>query len=132
MSGHPFGCDCVECDHKLAHRDLFDPPTGAELRDDGMDRAVKHADRVERTWSECAYTFLLEYARRCGSFTAEDVRKDAEANGVTAPPDPRAWGGIMMRAARANVIVSTGRYTKASAVHAHCGPKAVWHSLVAG
>lgn len=88
---------------------MFDADAGAKLRDAGMQRAIDHADRVHGgTWAENAYSLLLSYASGRSEFLAEDYRAAAIAAGLPTPPDLRAFGAVMVRAARSGVIRRIG------------------------
>jgi hypothetical protein len=97
------------------------------LRDVGMQRAADHADRESEGWSDLAYGFLVDYvaANRGRAFMAEDVRSRAEAEGLPAPPDNRAWGSVISRAARRRIINRIG-YGAQKSVSCHCSPKSIW------
>lgn len=110
--------------------DMFSRPTGAQLRDDGMERAVEHADAVKPKWSDDAFEHLRRFAESLHTFTSEDVREVAERDGLAVPPDSRAWGGVVIRAVRAGIIVHNGDYRKARAPKVHCSIGSVWRSLV--
>jgi hypothetical protein len=101
---------------------------GARLRDEGIDRAVAHADRVKPGWSQMAYEELKAFLIHTGlnEFTSEHVRDFADAWGFQPPPEKRAWGGVMLRAARAGLIRKTGQYTTSMNANCHNMPKALW------
>ena len=102
-------------------------PTGAELRDIGIERAVTHADRIYGDWSESAYRFLLTFLREIREgkiFKSEDVVTKS-AGIIPVPPDARAWGGIMMRARKAGLIRNVGHAPSEVAAH-HKGDKKLW------
>ena len=91
-------------------------------RDDGIQRAVDHADRVSHAWSVLAYQTLIEYIRYTDTyFLAEDFTGYALARHVPKPPDNRAFGAIIQRAARAGLIVKAG-YRE----DRYCSPKTLW------
>lgn len=99
-------------------------------RDAGITQAVTHADEVTPKWSELAYAFLLGYAGANEGFTSEDVREAAYAAGsVDKPPSERAWGGVFMRAAKANVLQRAG-YDTARDPKVHCNVVTRWRSLI--
>lgn len=105
----------------------LDPDAVARVRrDDGIQRAVDHADRVSHAWSVLAYQTLLEYLKFVpdpfgDGFIAEDFTGYALARRVPKPPDNRAFGAIIQRAARAGLIVKAGyREDK------FCSPKTLW------
>lgn len=106
--------------------DLPPEPTGAELRDDGIERAVSHANEKHEDWADSAYNFLLMYMRKPNhqEFMAEEVRE--AAYGIVAePPSLRAWGGIIRKAAIAGYIERIG-FQSVKNPKAHCAPCAVW------
>lgn len=82
-----------------------------------MTRAVDHANHHIENWSEKAYLFLLSYIENVGEFMAEDVRKASEGI-IAQPPNLRAWGAILVRAAKAGIIKRTGFGTVTN-VNAH-------------
>lgn len=113
--------------------DLFDfadsrGPTAQELADDGMARAVDHADAVEEGWSERAYKLLCRYATEHSEFMTEDVRVWAHQIGLPKPPDGRAWGAVTLRAVKASIIYCH-HYRKTRIPPAHATPRPVWRSL---
>lgn len=95
----------------------------------GSQAAADKADRVHGgSWSLTAWTFLLTYARKRGAdaFMAEDVRSEAErTHSVPTPPDKRAWGQIIRKAAKARLITQVG-YAPNKSTSCHGSPKAVW------
>ena len=97
--------------------------TPAERRDDGMQRAVDHADAVVHSWSDRAGELLLEYAAQRGPWMVEDLREWAYVHGLPSPPDGRAWGAVVQRAARAGSIVRVGW---CEAKSSNLSPKGLW------
>lgn len=91
--------------------DLHAPSTRSraiELRDDGIRRAVEHADALEPSWSERAYTFFCGWLLgRNEPFQTCEARWASEGI-VPPPPDARAWGHVARRAALAGKIVAIG------------------------
>lgn len=97
----------------------------ARRRDDGICRAVEHADRESPSWSDLALTFLRGWVQgHRGELLAEDVVLAARGQ-VPAPPDGRAWGGVLQRAARAGVIAKAGY---APAKTSNLSPKVLWRA----
>lgn len=109
--------------------DLIQPAVSAArvLRDAGMETAVRHADAVVDGWSERAYQFLLDFigANPRRRFMAEDVRADAEAAGLPLPPDNRAWGAVIAKAAKRKLIRRIG-FGPQTSITCHCSPKSIW------
>lgn len=102
-------------------------PTAQDLANDGMARAVEHADAVEGDWSERAYQMLLDYALNHFEFMTENVRVWAHERGLPTPPDGRAWGAITVRAVRDKIIIRD-RYQFTRIPPAHSTPRPVWRS----
>lgn len=112
----------------------FDYQKARELRDEGIQRAVDHADAlapaVAPKWSDTAYAFLLDYIEAHHKFTSEDIRVLAESmERVTEPTDKRAWGSVMRRASQAKLIERAG-FTVAKDPKVHCNNIAVWRSRI--
>lgn len=73
---------------------------------------VKSA-RPAPTWHQLAWIALLKYLLLLRhdlthpTFTAEMARDFCEHHGLDAPPDERAWGALIERASRRDLIVDT-------------------------
>jgi hypothetical protein len=82
----------------------------ARRRDDGIARALDHAEKARRQWKQRALEALGAFLReRELPFLAETFRAFATATkGVEEPPDARAWGAVMQAGKRAGMIVSCG------------------------
>lgn len=104
--------------------DLPPEPTGEQLRDDGIERAVKHANEKDPDWADSAFNFLIQYMRKNRQFMAEEVREASDGI-VAVPPSNRAWGGVIRRAAIAGFIQRLG-FQSVKNPKAHCAPCTVW------
>ncbi len=104
-------------------------PTEAErLRDEGIKKAVNHADHSYLlSWSERAYDYLVSFTGENKGFSvlAEEIRVYAEEPGMAPPPSKWVWGGLMRRAAGSNLVVKVG-YCKTCNPLAHCTPATLW------
>lgn len=99
-----------------------------QLRDEGIERAAQHADRVHGSWADQAYAAFVLYAAANMQFTTEDVRLHVESGGILPkPPDRRAWGSIATRAMRAGVVVRLG-YVPGKDPSNHMGPRSLWRA----
>lgn len=99
--------------------------TAVQARDDGMERATAHADAVSDRWRVNALAAVVDYITRdlfVEDFTAEDVREWAR---LPEPPDRRAWGTIMVVAARKGYIAKAG-YRPHRDPSRHHGVSTVW------
>lgn len=95
--------------------------------DDGMRRALEHAECTIKKWGDLAYLFLEQFYRRNLSFISEDVSDASKRWGLEQPPTDRAWGMVYRRAQKAGVIEmdGTGRSRRR---HASVCPK--WRSKI--
>ena len=95
-----------------------------QLRDEGMTRAADHSGD---NWQAEAYHALLMFLQRTQhDFTAESVRDWATILvRVAEPPDRRAWGAVMMKAAKRGLIKRAG-YRPHSDPSRHRGVSTVW------
>jgi len=90
--------------------------------------ASEPSNAVEPAWSERAYNTLLRFLEtRLTPFLTEDVRVWADEAGLPGPPDRRAWGSIIKRAAKAEQIVKVGY---APAESSNMSPKVQWLPVV--
>lgn len=99
--------------------DIFDehyPPvltkcniqSGKELKEIGMQKAIDSANAKHTDWSNNAYDFLLNYLDTVScEFLCEDFRL-ASVGFVSDPPSKRAFGSIMIRAAKNGLIRKVG------------------------
>lgn len=95
-------------------------------RDAGMARSTAHADDLRADWSSTAYFMLRAFVRRHeATFTTEKVRTWAHAKGLPVPPDGRAWGSILRRAAQEGLIRKLG-YRQAEGRACHMHPVTLW------
>lgn len=101
---------------------------GMERRDDGMKKALENADQQHYDWSQRAFIYLLWYCTRNTVFMAENVRM-ASVGVIARPPHARAWGAVMVRAARAGIIRKRG-YRNVSNPLAHRTPATLWEVVI--
>lgn len=92
------------------------------FRDIGIRAAAQHAGPE---WHAKAVQWVVLHAIACGDkpFLAEDVRQEAERDGMAPAPDGRAWGHVMRAAAAAGYIKSCGF---ARAKSSNMSPKVQW------
>lgn len=77
---------------------------------EGIDRAVAHAERDVPGWADVAFEFVKLHAirNRGKRFTGYEIVQAALAYGVPKPPTDKAFGGPIQRASRAGVIRKVG------------------------
>lgn len=84
-------------------------PSPAEARDDGIKRALDHADAVEPKWSERAGLYVRGWLQTHGDpFLMEEVVEAAKREGFPAPPDSRSWGGVIRSLAKDKAVLKVG------------------------
>jgi hypothetical protein len=97
---------------------------------EGMGRATTRL--VGEMWKQMAYAAIVDTARRKLMFTSDDVfdalgRKD----GLMPKIDLRAFGPIMLRAAKADVCVKAPVAALPSRRRSlHASPRTVWASMI--
>jgi hypothetical protein len=78
-------------------------------RNAGMQRATDHAAHDCIDWPDCAYAFLLDFAKRHATFQSEDVSDASKLDtSFPQPPTDRAWGSLYVKAQNAGVIEPCG------------------------
>jgi hypothetical protein len=93
----------------------------AQRRDKGIHDSAGHAGGE---WVDDALTYVEAFTRHTdGPFLGEQVREWAEARGLAAPPDGRAWGAVMQAAKRRHLLRSCGY---APARSSNLSPKVLW------
>lgn len=103
----------------------LDLEAGRKARDRGVERARA---RVGDRWvSEAAKDFAA-FLRAQGASTAESWRADYLARGLEPPTSHKCWGAVVLSAARAGLVVGTGRYVKARSVKTHGHPVQIWRA----
>lgn len=105
----------------------IDFTAAAAARDAGMQQALCHAEAEAEGWGDRAMASLKRFIDSAREpFLIEDVRAAAEREGLDPPPDARAWGAVVMRAARAEIIRKAGY---APARTSHCSIKPLWEGI---
>lgn len=96
-------------------------------RDRGLERVLTHAENLSIGWNMAADVALEKYLESIvgGTFLAEQFVTFARRI-VGDPPDGRAWGGPIRRAAIAGTIKRVGYGLAASSNHS---PKALWQEV---
>ncbi len=106
-------------------------PSNAEAcarRDDGIGRATLHAERTSPEWNAKADDALRVYLDEINgrNFLAEEFVAWARVcPGLPMPPDGRAWGGVIRRAACGHRIEKAGA---APANTSNRSLKPLWHA----
>jgi hypothetical protein len=95
---------------------------------EGIDRAVEAADREVASWSDNALAWVKLYAtlNRGKRVIGADIVQASIAHKIIQPPNPKAWGGPIQRAARAGYIVKVGT---APDPNRHTNPVPLWECV---
>jgi hypothetical protein len=88
-------------------------------RDDGLRRVEDNAG----AWIDEAFSFVAAYLRENETLFCDDLW----AAGLRRPSNPKALGAVMVRAARAGLMVKGGYRPS---VASNLSPKPWWRSLV--
>jgi hypothetical protein len=97
-------------------------------RDEGMARVE---DAATEGWAEAMLDLVEEVARKRPRFTSDDVFDLSQDRNVPHTHDLRAFGPVMVRAARKGFCVKANVAPVASRrVSLHASPRAVWDSLI--
>lgn len=91
----------------------------------GAQLAFDKANRVQPNWGARAYEAFEQAAKEATApFTIEQIREQIARMGVEPPSDQRAYGQIVLRAAKLNLIKKTGEFAPARSSHG--SPKPLW------
>jgi hypothetical protein len=90
---------------------MMNEPTAKELGEQGMTRAVDHAERESPGWKDKCFDLFKEWLSKVPvghRFLMEDFNEWALENGLETPPSFNAFGHLPKRAAAKKLIHSTG------------------------
>jgi len=107
------------------HAAQVSPEQARELRDEGMQRAIEHAEADVPGWANLAYLFLCKYAKENRQFTSFDLRVAAREWGLVMPPTDKAFGSVFTKAAKNGVIRKAGYRAHPER---HASPTVLWES----
>lgn len=108
------------------YQSSLDFEAAEKARDYGIHKAVNHANAVSNNWSESAYKLLMDFIKEKRVFKCEDFRMWCNDK-IEQPPSLRAFGGIIMKAAKAGLINKVG-IEAVSNVKAHMANAGIWES----
>jgi len=106
---------------------VIDFKAAKRRRDEGMQRAVDHADRKVDGWQDIALAAFYQHAQTHVTFTTEQVRRSSPH--VPEPPDKRAWGAVARRACKERYIQKVG-IVQAQSPTVHCMYVTLYQSQV--
>lgn len=84
-------------------------------------------------WSDEAFVYLKLFLREYrGEFCTDQVRDWATEHGLAEPPNRRAWGSVMLKASRQDVIRKTciKNHHYPNSENTHTRPTAFWIGVV--
>ena len=100
-----------------------------ELTEAGIQKAINGANAKVYGWSDTAFGHLLEYIQRIGPggcFTVEQFRSWCKIEKkFEAPNSKRAFGGVVLKAAKEKLIFKDG-YAQTESPTAHGAIAALW------
>lgn len=96
---------------------------------EGMARALEHAESDVPQWGETALQWLRRYAESHQEFPGWFVTDSAALDPTfPTPADGRAWGAVWTKAQRLGIVRDSGK--QARHPHRHASRAIVWASLV--
>ena len=104
--------------------------TARDLARAGAEAALEHAEREITIWELIAIGWVRAYARNHFHFTTGEVRDYAAGRGFVEAPEARAWGAIMPKAARQQIVRSTNVWTSTGRKLSHGRPERLWESRI--
>ena len=94
----------------------------------GMERAAAGAERVHPEWLDAAYSYLLWYAERHRIFSGwMVVHSTLGVKAFPQPPNTKAWGSVLARAAKAGILERVGVVPDPNR---HCAWVPQWRSSI--
>jgi hypothetical protein len=99
-----------------------------EARDKGIKRAVEHADKVHDRWSEKCYGLFKDFINEQHAPFQTETFRHSIAGLLEEPPHKRAFGAIVVRAAREGLIKRVGS-APVSNIKAHMALANVWQKV---
>jgi len=100
--------------------ELFD---GQELKEQGMKQALDNANAHHEKWGDRALEYLKVFPEN--RFMVEDLRFWAYKHGLPEPPHERAWGGVISKANKQDIVRHDG-YQQVKAPGSHQAIASVW------
>lgn len=108
-------------------------PTGKELKDAGMAKALDHAGEEWESVNFANLAAFCEVRKEIGRpyFRAEEYREFAITSGLPLPPSSQCWGAFFNAAAKPKhgLIKSTKKYEPAQSPATHGHPVLVWFAV---
>lgn len=102
--------------------------TGTQLRDAGMKLASESAEQDSWGWNETAYQLLTEFVKTKNYYDewmCEEFREFAMEKGLPEPPSKRAFGSVIIKAAKNNLVQKIG-YGITTNPKCHATPATLW------
>lgn len=111
---------------KLAQPSLFDRKVSIDTTTRRVtNEAIRRADRhAYPAWKDAAFQVVQHLAASGQPFTTDDVWEGL--HGSDRPHEPRALGGVMVRAARRGIIAKADGVRPSQRIEAHRNPKQLW------
>lgn len=111
----------------LFDRKVTSEPTGSQLRNKGISKAVSHANDVHpepEKWIDQAERFIKRWIKSDVPFTVEQA-VEASWQVIPQPPTSKAWAGVILRLKRQGHVKALG-IVKATKATSHAGYITQW------
>lgn len=109
--------------------DLFNQPP-YNPKELGILRAETKQEQIQPGWQDLAIDKLKIYLQFTNEFITEDYRLWAEQNGLSQPPEPRAYGAMIIKSQKLGLIKWNGNYQEMKEAKSHGCPKKVWKKVL--
>jgi len=107
-------------------------PTAEQLKEQGIQQAVDHAEKEHEGWSDECLEFFKRWLSQFPTgheFLMENFNSWALDNGLTTPPSLQAFGHLPKKAAKAKLIYATDQVAKGKTQRSHAGLCRIWKKL---
>lgn len=101
---------------------------GEAMKQRGITLSERNANHQFDNWSDRAYHWLCEFIKFNPRFRAEEAREYAMTQGLEEPKSNRAFGAIMLRAAKAGLVKKVGHEAVMNP-KAHKAFASVWQTI---
>lgn len=124
LAGNQMGLGLAEAYHRQNAADRV-------AATDNRNADIREADLgIDDEWRREAIGAIRRVAERQPELTTDDVL--AAAPDLELTVEPRAWGPVMLYAAKDGLIAPTDRYAPSSRRQSNARHKRVWRSLICG
>ena len=117
--------------HDISQRDLFFKPSGACLRDKGIQQVTEHNENwMEKALDRIEFGFIPIVRRTYQDFTGEEIRFFLNRKLIGQPKHPNAYGALINTLVKRKIIAPTGQYRQMKDRTSHARSTPVYKSAL--